>query len=138
MLGIRLDDPVSRLIGAPVATVGPTATLREAADAFVANSVGLLVVVDPHQVRGVLSERDLVAAVADDAELTEERVRDRVSYDLVSVEEGASVLDAAAAMAAADVRHLAITRRGVVVGVVSIRDIVAVLLEQGDLDAVSV
>lgn len=135
MLGIGLDDPVGRLIGAPVATIAPVATLRQAAEALTVDAVGLLVVVDARGVMGVLSERDLVAAIADGAVLTEERVRDRVSDTVVSVDERRSILDAAAAMAAAEVRHLAVTRDEVVIGVVSIRDVVTVLVEQTARDA---
>jgi CBS domain-containing protein len=129
MLGIRLTDPVGTLIGDPVATIGPTATLREAAEAMASDSIGLLVVVDARGVLGVISERDIVSAVADSAELEQERVRDRLSDDLVSIDEDATIADAAATMAAASIRHLAVSRKGDVVGVVSIRDIVNVLLE---------
>jgi len=129
MLGIRLTDPVSGLVGDPVATIGPTATLRAAAEAMASDSVGLLVVVDTRGVLGVISERDIVTAVADGADLDDERVRDRIVDDIVTVDEGASVADAAATMAAAEIRHLAVSRRGDIYGVVSVRDIVNVLLE---------
>jgi signal-transduction protein with cAMP-binding, CBS, and nucleotidyltransferase domain len=133
MLGIRLSDPVGSLVDAAVATIRSTATLREAASALAADAVGLLVVVGPRGVDGVLSERDLVTALADEVDIDQARVRDHASSELVSVEEDATIVDAAAAMAAAEVRHLAITRQGEVVGVVSIRDVVHVLLEQPDL-----
>lgn len=129
MLGIRLTDPVSGLVGDPVATIGPTATLRAAAEAMASDSVGLLVVVDTRGVLGVISERDIVTAVADGADLDDERVRDRIVDDIVTIDEGASVADAAATMAAAEIRHLAVSRRGDIYGVVSVRDIVNVLLE---------
>jgi CBS domain-containing protein len=133
MLGIRLNDPVGRLIGSPVATISPTATLREAADALAADQVGLLVVVSPRGVHGVLSERDLVVAITDDVDLELARVRDHASAEIIGVEEDATVVDAAAAMAAGEVRHLAVTRQGAVTGVISIRDVVNVLLEQQEL-----
>lgn len=135
MLGIRLTDSIEALIGAPVATIRPTATLREAADALVADGVGLLVVVDAQAVRGVLSERDVVAAVADDVDLEVARVRDHATTDLVQLDERATVLDAAAAMAGSEVRHLAVHRDGVITGVVSLRDVVQVLLAERAADA---
>lgn len=132
MLGIRLEDPVGRLVGAPVATIRPTDTLQAAAEALATDHVGLLVVVSPKGVHGVLSERDIVTAVVDQVELDQTRVRDYASADLVMVEEGDTVLDAATAMASAEVRHLAVADQGVVTGVVSIRDVLAVVLsEQG-------
>jgi CBS domain-containing protein len=121
-------DPVGGLVSPAVATILPTATLREAADAMVADGLGLLVVADPGGPTGVLSERDIVAAVADGLEVDEERVRDHCSDDIVSVEEDASIEDAARAMADAQIRHVAVTRDGAVIGVVSVRDVLRALL----------
>jgi|AntRauTorckE6833_2_1112554.scaffolds.fasta_scaffold40358_2 signal-transduction protein with cAMP-binding, CBS, and nucleotidyltransferase domain len=130
MLGIRLSDPIGQLVGDPVATIRPTATLREAADALAADAVGLLVVVDARGVTGVFSERDIVTAIVDDVDLDDGRVRDYATSDVVQVERSVSVLDAAAVMSEAQVRHLAVADRGVVTGVVSIRDVVTVLVEE--------
>lgn len=125
---VHLDDPIGGLVGDPVATIRPTATLLDAADALAAEGVGLLVVVDGGGVRGVLSERDVITAISERTDLDEARVRDHASTELVQVEEDVTVLDTAAAMADAEVRHLAVARRGVVTGVVSVRDIIRVLL----------
>lgn len=133
MLGIRLTDPVGRLIGAPVATISPTATLRDAANALAADQVGLLVVASPRGVHGVLSERDVIGAIVEEVDLDLARVREHASGEIIGVEEDATVVDAAAAMAAGEVRHLAVTRDGAVTGVISIRDVVNVLLEQPEL-----
>jgi CBS domain-containing protein len=125
-------DPVESLVGGPVATIRPTATLREAAESLAADGVGLLVVVDASGVRGVLSERDIVHAIAEDLDLTIERVLDSATTDLLTIDETASITAAAQAMSKAEIRHLAITRKGVVTGVVSIRDVVNVLLDAQD------
>lgn len=135
MLGITLHDPVRAVTAATVAMIAPTATLRAAATALAADGVGLLVVVDARGVRGVLSERDLVLAIADDQDLAEARVRDHATTDLVSIDEAAPIIDAAATMAAAELRHLAVTRNEEVIGVVSVRDIVDVLVAQDALTA---
>ncbi|MEX2328461.1 MAG: CBS domain-containing protein [Nitriliruptoraceae bacterium] len=132
MTGTRPTDPIGRLIGDPVATIRPTATLREAADALVADGVGLLVVVDPSGVRGVLSERDVVRAIAEDLDLETERVRDVSSTDVLTVDEDTSIADAAREMTDAQIRHLAVSRKAVVTGVVSIRDVLAVYLDADD------
>ncbi len=122
------SDPILRLVGDPVATIRPTATLREAASALAADGVGLLVAVDPAGVRGVFSERDLVHAIADELDLDVERVRDHASTEVVSVEETDTIAAAAQVMADAEIRHLTVARRGVIHGVVSIRDVLNVLL----------
>ena len=125
------SDPVDGLIGDPVATIRPTATLKEAAEQLAADDIGLLVVVDPGDVRGVISERDIVLAVAEGLNLDEERVRDSASTDVLKVEGSVTITDAAAVMTDAGIRHLAVARDGTIRGIVSIRDVVSVLLDQG-------
>jgi len=122
-------EPIGALVATVTAMVGPTATLREAADAMVADGLGLLVVADATGPSGVLSERDIVSAISEDLDLTEERVRDHSSRELVTVDEAASVEEAARAMADAQIRHLAITRDGTLIGVVSVRDVLRALLD---------
>lgn len=126
----RLKDPIGDLVGAAVATVRPTATLLDAADALASEGLGLLVVVDGGGVRGVLSERDIVAAIAERTDLSVGRVRDHASTDLVQLEEDATVLRAAAQMAIAEVRHVVVTRRDEVIGVVSVRGVLQALLTE--------
>jgi CBS domain-containing protein len=135
MLGIRATDPIGSIVSTPVATVRPTATLREAARLLAADRVGLLVVLDHRGVRGVLSERDLVAAVADGEDVEVERVADHLVDDLVTVDEAVPIVDAATTMSEAELRHLTVARGGEVIGVVSIRDVVAALLEEATAKA---
>ncbi len=64
LLGVRLIDPVGSLtVGAP-ASVGPTITLRRAAEELASEWIGLAVVADHRGVLGVVSERDIVQALA--------------------------------------------------------------------------
>jgi CBS domain-containing protein len=130
MLGIRATDPIGSIVSTPVATVRPTATLRDAARLLAADRVGLLVVIDHRGVRGVLSERDLVTAVADGEDVELERVADYLVDDLVTVDEAVSIDAAARTMSEAELRHLTVSRDGEVIGVVSIRDVVIALLEE--------
>ncbi len=125
-----LSDPIRALTGDPVATILPSATLRDAATAMAADGVGLLVVVDPSGVRGVISERDIVNALADGLDLDEERVRDSSSLDVLTVDEDVTILDAARTMVDAQIRHVAVARREVVYDVVSIRDVLSVVIAQ--------
>ena len=135
MTGTGLRDAVGRLVHRPVATIRPTDTLREAARTMTADGVGLLVVVDARGVHGVLSERDVVRAAADDLDLDEERVRDHATEELVTVADTASVIEAANRMSAAEVRHIAVAERDEVTGIVSIRDVMTVLLAGLEVEA---
>jgi CBS domain-containing protein len=129
MLGLRMTDPVGRLVGEVVATIRPSATLREAARQLVREQLGLLVIVDGNGPRGVLSERDLISAIAEDTDLDAERVIDHGTDEVIVVDEATAIVDAATTMAASEVRHLAVARHGEIVGIVSARDLVALLAE---------
>ena len=129
MSGSGAHDAIGGLMAPAVATIAPTATLRDAAETMITNGLGLLVVVGTNGPVGVLSERDIVAAVTEELDLVDERVRDHGSDEIVSVEHDATVADAARAMADAQIRHLAVTRDGAVVGVVSVRDVLRSLVD---------
>jgi len=122
------EGRIGELVSPSVATILPTATLRTAAEAMAADGLGLLVVAEAAGPIGVLSERDVVNAIAEDLDLAEERVRDHCSDEIVAVDAEASIDDAARAMADAQIRHLAVTRDGQVVGVVSVRDVLRILV----------
>jgi CBS domain-containing protein len=129
MLGTRPKDPVGSLVVGPVATISPTATLREAAQTLASDQLGLLVVVAGAGPRAVLSERDIVAAIGAGDDVDVERVRDHATVDLLSVEETTTIAASLTAMLEAEVRHLLVTRKEVIFGVVSLRDLAAALLE---------
>jgi CBS domain-containing protein len=131
MAGILPTDPISTLTSMAVASIAPSGTLQAAAEAMTSEELGLLVVTtgkDDGSV-SVLSERDIVAAVAEGLDLSTERVVDHCRSEVVAVEETVSINDAARTMAEAQIRHLAVSRGGYVVGIVSIRDIIVVLAD---------
>jgi len=122
------QSPIGALMSPVVATILPSATLREAAEAMAADGLGLLVVADASGPIGVVSERDVITAIVEDVDLEEQRVRDHCSEEIVGVDFDASVEDAARGMSEAEIRHLAITREGQIAGVVSVRDVLKALL----------
>lgn len=122
------DTAIGSLLRGPIATVRPTSTLREAAEALTADDVGLLVVADAGGLRGVLSERDVVRAAAAGQDLDLERVRDHASADVVMIPESSLPGEAGRIMLDADIRHLVVSRGANPVGVLSVRDLLPVLL----------
>lgn len=117
------SDAVSLLVGSPVATVAPDATLHEVADALVAADVGALVVTDGDGAAGVVSERDIVGALAKRRDPATTRARDIASTTLVWCDAEATVAEVAAQMMDCYVRHVLVEDRGRLVGVVSARDL---------------
>jgi CBS domain-containing protein len=70
----------------------------------------------------LVSERDIVAALADGADPDRTTVELVMTGDLITVQPGDELIDAVHAMLDAGVRHLPLTDGGVVVGMVSARD----------------
>ena len=110
-----------------VLTVGPTHTIRQVADAMASRKVGAAVVHDPDaDGPGILTERDVLEAVAGGQDLDSELAADHLTPDAVAGEPDWDLDKAAAAMVAGGFRHLVICEGPDVVGVLSVRDIVRV------------
>ncbi len=112
---------------ATVLTVGPTHTLRQAAQRMAARKVGAALVLDPDaDGPGILTERDVLLAVAAGQDPDVELVGDHLTPDAVSVEPGLPLEQAAAAMVRGGFRHLVVCEGPELVGVLSVRDVVGV------------
>lgn len=121
------SERVAQLIGAPVRTVAPDASLHDAADAMAAASVGALVLSEGRgSAAGIVSERDLVRALAERRDPATTRTRDIASTTLVWCDARATlaeVAEVAEEMMDRYVRHVLVEDRGRLVGIVSARDV---------------
>jgi CBS domain-containing protein len=114
-----------RLVG-----VGSDVSLREVARELYECEIGVVLVDNPGGATGLLSERDVVAAVADGDDLDDRQALDVMTADLVTAAPDDTIAAVGALMCDAGVRHIPIVVHGTVIGVVSIRDVLAVLLAQ--------
>ncbi|MFH5821964.1 cyclic nucleotide-binding/CBS domain-containing protein [Georgenia sp. AZ-5] len=130
--GGRMTDPVSSLMSSPVASVDADATLREVAETLAANEIGAVTVLVEDGIAGIVSERDLVAHLADGANPDHLLAEDVLTPDFVSAAPDETVLAVARRMMAARVRHVPVVEGGEPVGMVSLRDLMEVLL--GELE----
>ena len=115
--------PVSTLVAAPVAKVAPDATLLEVADAMKAASVGALLVSESDGAAGIVSERDIVHALAGRRDPATTTARDVSSTTLVWCDTEATIAEVAEEMMECYVRHVLVEDRGRLVGIVSARDL---------------
>jgi CBS domain-containing protein len=115
-----------------VLTIGPGHTLREAAAAMCRRHVGAAVVLDPEAPGpGVITERDILVAVAKGNDPDAERVADHLTKDLTFASPDWSLEQAAAAMIRGRFRHLVVVDGGELAGILSMRDIVRCWTEDG-------
>jgi CBS domain-containing protein len=110
-----------------VLTIGPAHTLRQAARLMAERKVGAAVVLDPDgNGPGILTERDLLEAVAAGQDVDVEVCGDHLTPDAVTAMPDWDLREAASAMVRGGFRHLVVTDGEEVVGVISVRDVVRV------------
>lgn len=117
--------PVETVMRSPVVTIEANTTLRKAAIALKQANVGTLAIMDGTEIAGILSERDVTRALADGADPDEVWVADVMSAEprYATAEDSAS--GAREVMLAAGIRHLPVMDEGDLVGIVSMRDLLA-------------
>ena len=124
---LSASDPVLRLVHRAPVMVHLDTTLRACAGVMAEESIGAVLVKASHGPAGVLSERDIVAAAAEGADLDYYRARDFMTPDVDTVDGGTTIRYAAEEMLGNEIRHLAVTDGRRTVGLISIRDLLAVL-----------
>ena len=109
-------------------TVDPSAPVTEVAKRMVAKDVGAVLVFEEGAICGILTERDVLRAVADGIDDTT-LVRDRMTANPETLDADDTMEHAAVLMIHGGFRHLPVVEQGEVVGVLSIRDLMRVVLE---------
>ena len=109
-----------------VIDVAPEDTLGEVAERMSAVNVGAVVVKDYGRLIGILTERDMLKAMAARVHTSDARVREWMTEDPLTASAEMDVEDAAQVMLEHNFRHLPIVdETGGVVGLVSLRRVVA-------------
>lgn len=125
---MQVRDGMSEMILA----VGPTHTLRDAAQLMSQRGVGAAVVIDPDgHGPGILTERDVLTSVGAGQDPDRELVADHLTRDVVFAEPTWSLEEAAAAMVRGGFRHLIVVEHGETVGILSVRDVVRCWTAEG-------
>jgi CBS domain-containing protein len=106
-----------------ITSLPSAASLLEVADELAAGDIGVLVVGGPDRVVGVVSERDLVRALAARRDPAVTRAVDVANTDLLWCDNTATIGEVARKMKERYVRHLLVEEDGRLVGVVSARDL---------------
>lgn len=113
---------VADLMVRDVLTVEPSDTIGEAAEKMNASNVGAVVVMeDMVRIVGIVTERDLLRAVASRARAAEARVRQWMTADPLTIGPETTIEDAAKIMFDHNFRHLPVVKDGRALGIVSLR-----------------
>jgi CBS domain-containing protein len=131
------DESVRSLVKRPPVVVHPESTLRAVAVTLSEESIGAVVVrgtrpagAPGSRAEGVVSERDIVQALADGLDPDTARAQDVMTLDLACAAPNEQMSTVAARMLDNEIRHLPVTEDGVVVGMISERDALRVLVDE--------
>src|SRR5437016_14507320 len=106
-------DTVADLMVKDVLTVDPSDTIGEAAEKMNAANVGAVVVVEDFvRIVGIVTERDLLRAVAHRARAAEARVRQWMTENPVTIDPDTTIEEAAEIMFDNNFRHLPVVKDG--------------------------
>jgi CBS domain-containing protein len=115
---------ISELVGGAVVSMEPTDTVREAAELMKEAGVGSVAVETDGALEGILTERDVLNAVANFGDLDRELISKWMTALPDTFGPEMSVEDAADWMLATGYRHLPVVDdTGTVLGMVSIKDV---------------
>jgi len=110
-------------------TVDCKVSLRRAAKVMTDRGVGCAVVIEKERVAGIITERDILHAVAKEQNVDETKVEDVMTRDVVSGAPGWDITRAVKTMTEGGFRHLLVMEMDDPVGIVSLRDLMDTMVE---------
>ena len=105
-----------------VITIDVHETVLNAAKLMHQQDVGDLVVMEGNVPKGIVTERDLVRRVMAQKKPLDTKVSEIMSDPLITIEEEASIRDAARKMVKYKIRRLPVTKKNVLVGIIAASD----------------
>lgn len=112
-------------------TVAPSASVLDAVRCMAERHVGAVLVVDDGRLLGIVSERDYARKVVLQGRASHDTPVTRImTADLVTVTPGTTVDTCMAIVTEQRIRHLPVLERGVLLGIVSIGDLVKAVIEE--------
>ncbi|HMK63379.1 MAG TPA: CBS domain-containing protein [Acidimicrobiales bacterium] len=115
--------PIAEVFADEIVFVRPDATLTEVARELSEANVGVVVVGERAKPSGVISERDIVHAVAEGRDPTATRAADLAQSELLWCDVTSTVAEVTGEMMEHYVRHVLVEQDGALAGVVSARDL---------------
>lgn len=121
---VRVSDVMTRA----TVTDSPSDSLRSAASQMWGHQTGSLLVMSGSELRGIVTERDVMKAVARGMDPETTPVSAVMTAELITVTPDTDVSAAARQMADRWIRHLPVMVNGEVLGMLSQRDVVGALV----------
>jgi CBS domain-containing protein len=124
---------ISAKVERNVALLDENKSVLEAAQMMVDRYIGSVVVTRDNRINGIFTERDLMRIVAQRRDASAIRVKEVMTTDLVRAHPDDTVEQCLASMRANRCRHLVVFEGESFVGIVSLRDLAMVMLDEKEV-----
>ena len=122
--------------GGDVMSISPESTVADAVKLLATHRIGAVPVTDSTGVLGIFSERDVIYGLnREGAAALDKKVGDVMTAPALTVEMDAPVMSALSMMSRRRIRHLPVVEGGVMVGFVSIGDLVKYRIDRIESEA---
>jgi len=130
-IGLRSKMLVKDVMSSPAVTVEENAPANKVAELMVKHDYGCIIVTTKQaKPMGIITERDLVVRVtAKNAKPVTVRAKNVMTSPLMTIEPDATINEAAKRMSKLNIRRLGVVYRGQLVGIISSKDVLAVMPE---------
>ena len=130
-IGLRSKMLVRDVMSSPVITVEEDATANHVAELMEKHRLGCIIVTNKQgKPIGIITERDLVTRVlAKNLKPNSLKAKEVMTTPLLTVEPGETISEAARKMSRLNIRRLGVVYKGQLVGILSSKDILAVMPE---------
>ena len=115
-----------------VVTLGPDASVRDAAKKMKDYRIGYLLVTNGESIKGCLTDRDIVLWLSGGKDPDSTKISSIMQTGVVTAEPDLDVFDASKLMARKKIRRLPIVEGNKLVGLVSVSDLASVIEEEVD------
>ena len=123
-----MTTTVNEIMSRRLLTVDPATALSDAAQQMDRRAVGAVLVLSEARLVGILTERDILRAVAA-GKAESASVRDWMTHNPETIEPSDRVGHAASIMIHGGFRHLPVLEGSEAVGIISIRDLVRIVID---------
>lgn len=120
---------ISEIMTQAAVTESVDDSLADAAHKMWTQQTGSLLVMEEDHLLGIVTERDLLKAVANGKDPAKVPLKDVMSTEIITIGPQTRLKEAAKIMATKWIRHLPVVDSGRVVGIISQRDLTGVLAE---------
>ena len=123
---VEPSDPIRVLATWPVVSADATTSLADLAERLQTESIGAVTVMTGNSLEGIVSERDVVRALAVNGDPVDVWAADVMTEQPLGIDGDDTIVEAAERMLDEGVRHLPVITDGQLAGIVSVRDVLRV------------